>query len=153
MRSLATAIFGLPLTEREVRAQVKAFIRLRDVHAVRAVMNENLAHITSKSGALLQAQGLFVVVATFLLTRGWTRTLTLAAIVLLTISALAILTNLRTVLINPPAPRKDNRDTEIEIVVQTARLASRRGAVFNLALYLTFLAILCLGIAALTFVF
>jgi hypothetical protein len=57
MRRLATAILGLPVGEREVRAQVKAFIRLRDVHAVRAVMSENLAHITSKSGALLQAQG------------------------------------------------------------------------------------------------
>lgn len=152
MRSLATAIFGLPITEREVRSQVKAFVRLRDVHTVRAVMSENLAHITSKSGALLQAQGLFVVVAAFLLTRGWTRALALAAIVLLTVSALAILTNLRTVLINPPAPQKDDRDTEIEIVVQTARLASRRGIVFNLALYLTFLAILCLGIAALSLV-
>jgi hypothetical protein len=133
--------------EREVRAQVKAFIRLRDVHAVRAVMSENLAHITSKSGALLQAQGLFVVVATFLLTRGWTRAFALVAIVLLTVSALAILTNLRTVLIGGVPSRNENEDPEIEIAVQTARLAARRGAVFNVALYLTFLALMSLGVA------
>jgi Mlc titration factor MtfA (ptsG expression regulator) len=152
MRRLATAILGLPLGEREIRAQVKAFVRLRDVHAVRAVMSENLAHITSKSGALLQAQGLFVVVAAFLLTRGWTRTLALAAIVLLMLSALAVLTNLRTVLISPPARQGGDKDTEIEIVVQTARLASRRGAVFNVALYLTFLSLVILGLAALSLV-
>lgn len=149
MRRLATAILGLPVGEREVRAQVRAFVRLRDVHAVRAVMSENLAHITSKSGALLQAQGLFVVVATFLLTRGWPRALALAAIVLLVLAALAILTNLRTVLITASEARGDNQDTEIEIAVRTALLASRRGAVFNAALYLTFLSILLLGIAAL----
>jgi len=152
MRRLATAILGLPVGEREVRAQVKAFVRLRDVHAVRAVMSENLAHITSKSGALLQAQGLFVVVAAFLLTRGWTRTLALTAIVLLMLSALAILTNLRTVLISDPRPRSDGKDTEIEIVVRTALLASRRGAVFNIALYVTFMSVLLLAAAALSFV-
>jgi hypothetical protein len=152
MRRLATAILGLPVGEREVRAQVKAFVRLRDVHAVRAVMSENLTHITSKSGALLQAQGLFVVVAAFLLTQGWARTLALAAIVLLMLSALAILTNLRTVLISAPTRRGDEEDMEIEIAVQTARLAARRGAVFNVALYLTFLALILLGLAALSLV-
>lgn len=131
-----------------MRAQVKAFVRLRDVHAVRMVMSENLAHITSKSGALLQAQGLFVVVAAFLLTHGWIRTLALVAIVLLMLSALAILTNLRTVLISDLRPSSGGNDTELEIAVRTALLASRRGAVFNLALYLTFLALVFLGLAA-----
>ena len=150
MRRLVTAILGLPVGEREVRAQVRAFVRLRDVHAVRVVMNDNLVHITSKSGALLQAQGLFVVVATFLLNNGWTRILALTAIVLLTLSALAILTNLRTVLISGPPSHTPSTETEIEIVVRTAMLASRRGAVFNLALYLTFLALILLGAAAAT---
>jgi hypothetical protein len=152
MRKLVTAILGLPVGEREVRAQVRAFVRLRDVHAVRVVMNENLVHITGKSGALLQAQGLFVVVATFLLHGGWTRTLALTAIVLLTLSALAILTNLRTVLISGPPSHTPSTETEIEIVVRTAMLASRRGAVFNLALYLTFVALILLGAAAVTLV-
>jgi hypothetical protein len=90
---------------------------------------------------------MFVVVATFLLTRGWTRDFALAAIVLLTVSALAILTNLRTVLIGGVPSRNENEDPEIEIAVQTARLAARRGAVFNVALYLTFLALMSLGVA------
>jgi hypothetical protein len=148
MRNLATVIFGVPVGERTVRAQVIALIRLRDVHAARTAMNANLEHITSKSGALLQAQGIFVVVAAFLLTRGWTKILALTAIVLLTVSALAILTNLRTVLIDAPAEQKHNRDAEIEIVVKTARLGSRRAAVFNIALYLTFLSLLFIGMAA-----
>ena len=152
MRDLATLVFGVPVAERKVRAQVVALVRLRDVHAARAAMNENLEHITSKSGALLQAQGLFVVVAAFFLTRGWPKALALTAIVLLTISALAILTNLRTVLIDVPTPHKSSRDTEIEIVVKTARLGARRAAVFNIALYLTFLSVLLLAIAAFSLV-
>jgi len=148
MRDLATLIFGVPIAERKVRAQVVALIRLRDVHSARAVMSENLEHITGKSGALLQAQGLFVVVAAFLLTQGWPKALALAAIVLLTVSALAILTNLRTVLIDTTMPQKRGRDMEIEIVVKTARLGARRAAVFNIALYLTFLSILLIGMAA-----
>jgi hypothetical protein len=123
-------------------------VKTRDVHTMRDVMNDNLAHMTSKSGALLQAQGIFIAVATYLLSQGWPRYLSLISIFLLTIAALALLANLRTVFIGRDPGIEDDELAEVEIVVQTSLLAARRGIFFNIALYLTFLSILLLGFGA-----
>jgi hypothetical protein len=75
--------------------------------------------------------------------------LALISIFLLTIAALAVMTNLRTVFIGRDPRIEDDDEAEIEIVVQTSLLAARRGIFFNVALYLTFLSILALGLGAL----
>jgi hypothetical protein len=147
MRRLLEILLGVPVTKERVRSEVETFAKARDVHAMRAVMNENLAHLTGKSGALLQAQGIFVVVATYALDQGWPRYLALSSVLLLIVSALAVMTNLRSVFIGLDANAERER-AEIENLVRTAEIAAWRGALFNLALYLTFVSILLLGIGA-----
>jgi hypothetical protein len=144
-------VLGVPVSRRRVRAEVETFVRARGVHAVRATLNENLSHITGKSGALLQAQGIFIVVATYALDQGWSRYLALSSLLLLIVSALAVMTNLRTVFIGLNADEADDTRAEIESAVRTAEVSSRRGALFNIALYLTFLSVLLLGIGAILF--
>ena len=148
MPSLINSLIGVPASEAQVRAEVAKFVRTRDVHMMREVMSDNLTHMTSKSGALLQAQGIFIAVATYLLSQGWPRYLALVSILLLTAAALALMTNLRTVFIGRDPNITDDEKAGIEIVVQTSLLAARRGVFFNVALYLTFLSILLLGVGA-----
>jgi hypothetical protein len=148
MPGFLASLIGVPATEAQVRAEVAKFTRTRDVHVMRGVMSENLAHMTSKSGALLQAQGIFIAVATYLLSQGWPRVLALVSIFLLTIAALAVMTNLRTVFIGRAPHIENDEEAEVEIVVQTSLLAARRGIFFNVALYLTFLSILLLAVGA-----
>jgi hypothetical protein len=148
MRSLLEYVMGVPVSRARVRAEAERFVRARDVHAVRAMLNENIGHLTDKSGALLQAQGIFVVVATYALDKGWTPYLVLSSMLLLIFAALAVMTNLRSVFIGLEAAEPQSESAEFDNVVRTAELASWRGAVFNAALYLTFLSVLLLGIAA-----
>jgi hypothetical protein len=148
MRSLIEVVLGVPVSNERLRAEAELFVQARDVHAVRSMLNEQIAHMTGKSGALLQAQGIFVVVATYALDKGWPVYLALSSMLLLIVAALGLMTNLRTVFIgiDPDAPTGER--AEFENVVRTAQLTSRRGVVFNLALYVTFLSILLLGIGA-----
>jgi hypothetical protein len=148
MSNFFASMIGVPATEAQVRSEVAKFVKTRDVHMMREVMSDNLAHMTSKSGALLQAQGIFIAVATYLLSQGWPRAVALVSIFLLTIAALAVMTNLRTVFIGRDPHIEDDAAAEIEIVVQTSLLAARRGIFFNIALYLTFLSILLLAVGA-----
>jgi hypothetical protein len=148
MRNLSDTILGVPLSKARIRAEAEQFVRSRDVHIMRATMSENLAHLTGKSGALLQAQGIFVVVASYALEQNWPRYLALSSMILLIGSALAVMTNLRTVYIGLDAAMEDSERAEFEIVIQMALLASKRGALFNIALYLTFLSIVLLGVGA-----
>ena len=147
MPNLFASLIGVPASKARVRAEVETFAKARDVHAMRAVMNENLAHLTGKSGALLQAQGIFVVVATYALDKGWPSWVALSSMLLLIIAALAVMTNLRTVFIGID-PNETGERAEFENVVRTAELTARRGVLFNVALYLTFLSVLLLGIGA-----
>jgi hypothetical protein len=141
-------LLGVPVSRARVRAEVETFVRFRDVDAMRTILNENLEHLTGKSGALLQAQGIFVVFATYALERGWPRFLALSSLLLLIVAALGVMTNLRSVFIGlDPSLAGDGR-AEIENVVRTAEIAGQRGALFNIALYLTFLSVLLLGVAA-----
>lgn len=148
MRTMLEIILGIPVSKTRVRSEAELFVRYRDVHAMRTVMNDNITHLTGKSGALLQAQGIFVVVGTYALDRGWPPLLVLSSILLLIIAALAVMTNLRTVYIGLDAAESANERAEFENVVRTAELASWRGALFNIALYMTFLSVLLLGVGA-----
>jgi hypothetical protein len=99
MPGFFASLMGVPATEAQVRAEVAKFVKTRDVHMMREVMSDNLAHMTSKSGALLQAQGIFIAVATYLLSQGWPRVLALVSIFLLTIAALAVMTKTEVLLL------------------------------------------------------
>jgi hypothetical protein len=143
---LLDLILGVPVSERRVREEVERFVKVRGTDRTRAVMHENLAHMTGKSGALLQAQGLFMVIATYALGEGWP--LALPAMLLLIVSALAVMTNLRTVFIGLGSGETDAERAEIENIVQTSLVASSRGARFNLCLYATFLSVVLIGIGA-----
>lgn len=148
MRRLIEILLGVPVSKARLRAEAELFVKARDVHAVRSMLNEQIAHMTGKSGALLQAQGIFVVVATYALDKGWPVYLVLSSMLLLIVAALALMTNLRTVFIGIDPDEPTGERAEFENVVRTAQLTSRRGVVFNLALYVTFLSILLLGIGA-----
>jgi len=146
MRTLLETILGIPFTRGRLRAETEVFVRARDVRAVRTMLNEQIWHMTGKSGALLQAQGIFVVVATYALDKGWPPYLALSSMLLLIVAALALMTNLRTVFIGLDG--EIGELAEFENAVRTAQLTARRGVLFNLALYLTFLSVLLLGIGA-----
>lgn len=148
MRNLIDLVLGVPASEERIRAEAEIFVRARDVHSVRAMLNEQIAHMTGKSGALLQAQGIFVVVAIYALDKGWPTWVALSSMLLLIVAALAVMTNLRTVFIGIAADKHAGEQAEFENIVRTAQLTGRRGILFNLALYLTFLSVLLLGIGA-----
>lgn len=139
-------ILGVPVSRRRVREEVERFVKVRGADRTRTVMNENLQHMTGKSGALLQAQGLFIAIATYALGEGWP--LALPALLLLTVSALAVMTNLRTVFIGLEPGESDAERAEIENVVQTSIVAASRGARFNLCLFATFLSVVLIGAGA-----
>jgi hypothetical protein len=143
---LLDIVLGVPVSRSRVREESERFIKARGAGAVRAIINDNLAHMTGKSGALLQAQGLFLVIATFALEKDWP--LALPAMLLLIVSALTVMTNLRTVFIGLKPGEADVERAEVENVVQTAAVASSRGARFNICLYLTFLSVILIGIGA-----
>lgn len=146
MRRWIDAVLGVPVSRRRVREECERFIQARGAGTVRATINDNLSHMTGKSGALLQAQGLFIVIATYALDQHWP--LALAAMLLLIVSALAVMTNLRTVFIGLRPDETGFERAETENVVRTALVASARGARFNICLYLTFLSVVLIGIGA-----
>lgn len=145
MRNFIQTFFGVPLLPSRVRAEVEKFVRLRGVKLVREIMAENLQHLTGKSGALLTAQGMFVVVAIYALDHGAARGVTLSAVLLLVVAALVVMTNLRSVYISPD-DEVDAGAAELQIVIAAALTTSRRGATFNIALYLSFIAIAMMGV-------
>jgi len=143
---LLDIVLGVPVSRKRVREESERFIAARGAGPVRATINDNLAHLTGKSGALLQAQGLFIVIATFALEKDWP--LALPAMLLLIVAALVVMTNLRTVFIGLDPAETDVGRAEAQNVVETAQVASSRGARFNICLYLTFLSVVLIGIGA-----
>lgn len=115
---------------------------------MRATMSENLSHITQKSGALLGAQAIFLVVDTYGMDHGWPHAAVLISLLTLVVAALLIMSNLKSVYMGAAREITDPARLELEAVVQIARLAGVRGAVFNVALYLTFLSVILLGFGA-----
>ncbi len=100
---------------------------------------EAVQHHTHKSGALLGAQGIFVVVAIYALDHGWPRTAVLVAMLLLLVSSLLIMT---TLLSTGSAFAKDPS----EVGRHAFALLGGRIARYNIALYLTFASVILLAI-------
>lgn len=148
MASLFEKIIGIPISAARQREEIALYLRFRDASTIRGVMGENLSHITQKSGALLAAQAIFIVVDTYGIEHNWPQAAVLASTLMLVLAALIVMTNLRTTYMASSPHIEDSTQLELESISQIAWLASMRGARFNIALYLTFLSIILLGFGA-----
>lgn len=144
-----TFALGVPMTaaERDV-----VFARMKQERSPEEALDffrDGAQHNTHKSGALLGAQGIYVVVYTFALEHGWPRWPVFAAIIATLLGSLLVMSNLRGTLApylraRPAAPEDPIR--------RTYELVLSRSIRFNLALYLTFLSVVLLIAAALSFI-
>src|ERR1044072_6046611 len=148
MASVFERLLGVPFTHARRREEIESHLRFRHSSDLRAVISETLSHSTQKSGALLAAQAIFIVVDTYGIEHGWPQAAGLTSTLMLVIAALIVMTNLRTTYIASSPEIEDHAQLELESIAQTARLAALRGARFNIALYLTFLSIILLGFGA-----
>src|SRR5258708_23941445 len=149
MASALDRLFILPFSDARLREAIDTHLRFRSADAIRATLSENNSHITQKSGALLAAQAIFIVVDTYGIDHGWPRPAMVISILTQILAALLVMLNLRTVYMEAPKTIDDPAELEKESVVQIATLAGVRGARFNIALYLTFLSVILLGFGAL----
>jgi hypothetical protein len=142
-------MLGVPLST-EDRATVFAEMSgNRSREAAIEFFRDGASHNTAKSGALLGAQGIFVVVDIFALDHGWPRDLVLAAILVMLAGSLIVMTNLRGTL----SPyRKAPDGPPVDAVHRVFTLVLTRSLRFNVALYLTFLSIVLLALAAVAFI-
>ena len=148
MASALERLFVLPFSEARLREAIDSHLRFRSPDAIRATLSENNSHITQKSGALLAAQAIFIVVDTYGLDHGWPHLAVLISVVALVLSALILMINLRTVYMEAASDAADPVEMERVALMQLGRLAGTRGARFNIALYLTFLSVILMGFGA-----
>lgn len=100
-----------------------------------------MQHNTEKAGALLAAQGIFAVACTYGIDHGWPKIVSIPAILLLLFGALLAMSMLRSTA--APFTHGDG-----EISRRAFDLLVSRMIRFNLALYMTFLSVILLGVAA-----
>jgi hypothetical protein len=148
MASVLERLLGVPFSHARRREEIESHLRFRNPSDIRATMSENLSHIAQKSGALLAAQAIFIVVDTYGIDHGWPRSAMLISILTQILAALIVMLNLRTVYMEAPRTLEDPAELEKDSVVQIASLAGLRGARFNIALYLTFLSVILMGFGA-----
>ena len=148
MASVLDRLFVLPFSDARLREAIESHLRFRTADAIRETLSENNSHITQKSGALLAAQAIFLVVDTYGLDHGWPRLAVLVSVVALIVSALILMVNLRTVYMAAASEIAEPAELERASLMQIARLAGTRGARFNIALYLTFLSVILMGFGA-----
>ncbi|HWD26457.1 MAG TPA: hypothetical protein VG387_04785 [Rhizomicrobium sp.] len=146
MLRLLELLFGMPFGREDRLAAFDKMVGGRSPQDAADILRWSAGHNTEKSGALLGAQAIFVVVDTFVLDRGWPRGAVLAALFLVLAAALILMTNLRSTMMayRQSEDVDPNRHIFGMLLARTVR--------FNLALYMTFLSILFLGAAAWRFV-
>ena len=142
-------IFGVPFGAEDRKAVFDQMVGPRSRESAMELFRDGAQHNTHKSGALLGAQGIFVVVDIFAIDHGWPKTAILASMLLMFAGSLLVMTNLRGTLSHF---RHDAAEPQHDDVRSMFELVRRRSARFNLALYLTFLSIVLLIVAALRFV-
>jgi hypothetical protein len=139
-------IFGIPTGKQDrERAYRNVVGDMKPADAFARILG-GMQHNTDKAGALLAAQGIFAVACTFAIDHGWPRLLALSAILLLLAGALLAMSILR----STAAPFHAGSEADVPRIA--FRLLISRMIRFNLALYMTFVSILLLGIAAVSFV-
>lgn len=148
MPSMLDRLFVLPFSDARLREAIENHLRFRSTNEIRQTLSENNSHITQKSGALLAAQAIFLVVDTYGLDHGWPRFAVLVSVVALIFSALILMVNLRTVYMEATPETAEPAELERASLMQIGKLAGTRGARFNAALYMTFLSVILLGVGA-----
>lgn len=147
LRQIFGFVFGIPGTPEEYET---AFVRLKGNDGTDAAverLRNAVQHNTEKAGALLAGEGLFIVADTFALDHDWPKALVLVSLLCLVLGAFLVMSILRSTM-RMYRHNRQNFDPLREIY---ALLLSRMIR-FNSALYLTFLSIVLLGIAAFSFV-
>ena len=139
---------GIPLSRTRRRQEIEEHLSYRDAQFYRAIVSENVTHITQKSGALLAAQAIFLVFQSYGIDHGWSRDVVLVSMLMLMLAAMLVMSNLRSVWLPSARGPEDQNAREHIAIMQLADLASMRGARFNIALYLTFLSVILMAIAA-----
>ena len=148
MASVLDILLGAPITKARQHEQLEVHLRFRTPESLRLTLYDNIAHNTQKSGALLAAQAIFIVVDTYGVDHGWPRGPVLVSIFALILSALLVMINLRSIYLRASPEGQDPTVLEREALLQLVYLLSVRGARFNIALYLTFLSVILLGFGA-----
>ncbi len=147
MRGVLWRVFGVPFGAADRNALFATLVGHRTEEAAVDFLRANASHNTEKSGALLGAQGIFVVVDIFAIDHGWSEAVIVPAVLLLLAGALLVMTNLKgTLSVYRPA-LSDAPGGHARAVFQ---LVLSRTLRFNAALYLSFFSIVLLGVAALS---
>jgi hypothetical protein len=139
-------LFGVPFGTESTTKVYVTMVGARTPEETFEFLRASASHNTEKSGALLGAQGIFVVVDIFAIDHGWPRTAVLASLLLMLAGSLLVMTNLRSTLGAYTAPERTDAARSIFNMILS------RSVRFNIALYLTFLSILLLAAAALKFI-
>ncbi len=137
---LGWRILGVPLTAADRATLLQSMIGGRSRSDALDFMRTGASHNTEKSGALLGAQAIFVVVDIFALDHGWPNRTIIASMLTLLAGAMIVMANLK------GATGMYTGDP----VTGVFHMVLRRSLRFNLALYLTYASILLLGFAALS---
>lgn len=138
---------GGPISSARMSEELARHLRFRDPSTVRSEVVDYLSHLTQKSGALLAAQAIFIVVETYGIDHGWPKFVVMVSVLALVVAVLIVLTNLRSVYFSPVACDNPTEFEMQSLTLATAVLTSR-SARFNVALYLTFFSVILLGIGA-----
>ncbi len=142
MLHFINTVLRLPVGKRYRALLLKNVSEGRTAKETLAFILEVVQHHTHKSGALLGAQGIFVVVGTYALDHGWPKAVALSAILLLLAGSLLIMSTListgKTFHVDPALQTRYALD-----------LLAGRILRFNVALYLTFASIILLAAGAL----
>jgi hypothetical protein len=146
---LLSYLLGVPLGAEDRAAVFAQMTGDRSKESAIEFFRDGASHNTAKSGALLGAQGIFVVVDIFAIDHGWPKNLVLAALLLMLAGSLLVMTNLRGTL---QPYRSKTGGPQIDAVHAVFHLVLRRSLRFNVALYLTFLSIVLLALAAIAFI-
>jgi hypothetical protein len=142
-RGFLSLLLGTPATAEERENAFHNIVGELGRHAAAERLRGAVQHITEKAGALLAAQGIFAVADTFALDHGWPRWPLLASLASLIAGTFIVLSILRSTM-----RMYRHAEGKADPVRLIFAMMESRMVRFNVALYLTFLSILLLGIAA-----
>jgi hypothetical protein len=138
-------IFGVPPSRVDRDRAYRSIVGdLDEMRAFERILG-GMQHNTEKAGALLAAQGIFAVACTYGIDHGWPQVLAVPAILLLLVGALLAISMLRSTA--APFTRGEGNIARMAFDLLVSRMIR-----FNLALYMTFLSILLLAAAAVSFI-
>jgi hypothetical protein len=144
--NLLASIFGVPPSRAaRDRAYTSIVGDLDEMRAFERILG-GMQHNTDKAGALLAAQGIFAVACTYGIDHGWPKMLSIPAILLLLMGALLAMSMLRSTA--APFTQETGNISRKAFDLLVSRMIR-----FNLALYMTFLSIVLLGMAATSLAF